>query len=151
MPTIVPFTCYNSPNSQGETALPKPWPCCGWKTSPVAVSGTWFCSATPSFYCSGLPTTPTAFTLSRQSNCGKIYLYYSEDLPFYVTVQLSLCTDPTGTVIGSSFGLNIGPNFSPNPTGNGCSFVGGNYNVMLAGKVGFGPTEKTVVINGVAF
>jgi hypothetical protein len=46
--------------------------------------------------------------------------------------------------------MSVGPGFNPNLTGNGCSFDG-SYNVMLAGKVGFGPTEKTVVIDGVAF
>ena len=143
--------CYGSDLS-GQTALPKPWPCCGWAVPPVSISGTWFCSATPGFYCSGLPTTPTAFTMNRQNDCGSVYTYSSVSLSFYVVITLSLCTEPTGAVVGSGFGMGIGPGtFTPAASGNGCSLVGGTYNVMFAGKLGSGPTEKTIVVNGVTF
>jgi hypothetical protein len=90
--------------------------------------------------------------MDRQNDCGSVYTYSSISLSFYVTITLSLCTEPTGAVVGSGFGIGIGPGtFTPAASGNGCSFVGGTYNIMFAGKLGSGPSEKTIVINGVTF
>lgn len=150
MPTTIPFTCYNSPNSQGETALPKPWPCCGWASPPASVSGTYRCISVPSFLCGTLPTTSTAFTLTLLSQCGSAYVYYNSALPFqFTTGVLGLCTEPTGTIVGSSIGT-LGPGQSWVPdSGNGCSFVGGVHYLTFGGLLTQGNATLQILINQV--
>ena len=148
MPTTVPFTCYNFPGSQGETALPKPWPCCGWANPPASLSGTYRCTSTPTFLCGGEPTTTTAFTLLRNNLCGAVYLYNAVGINFYINITLSLCTEPTGAIVGSigSPGPGI---WTPDSTGNGCSFVGGAYNFVLGGTLQNGGQVLRIDFNSV--
>ena len=146
MPTIVPFTCYNSSQS-GETALPRPYPCCGWKVPPASFSGTYRCISAP-MMCGSYPTVATSFTLAISDYCGSIHTYSSLSLPFYIVLQTSLCTEPTGAVPPGSVSIGLGP--MPTITSPAtCSVVSGVYNFSLGGTVQYGSATLEVIVNQV--
>lgn len=148
MPTTLSFSCYGSNNSLSETALPRPWPCCGWASPPATFSGTYRCTSTPSFLCGGAPTTTTAFTLLRNNLCGNIYLYNASGINFYINIALSICTNETGAVVGSIG--TPGPGiWTPDSIGNGCSYVSGTYNFILGGTLQNGGQVLRIDFNSV--
>lgn len=148
MSTILTYTCYGSSSTIGETALPKPWPCCGWSNPPASFSGTYRCTSTPTFLCGGAPTTDTAFTLTRANLCGAVYSYTSAAVNFYLNITLSLCSEPTGTVAGAIG--NPGPGIWTPAAGNSCSFSGGTYNYNVTGTLQNGGQVLAIAITSVA-
>lgn len=146
MPTIVPFNCYSS-NQSTQTALPRPWPCCGWKVAPASFSGLYYCTSMP-MLCGGIPTTSTPFTLPRTSDCGSVYTYSSITLPFYITASLFLCTEPTGASPPGSISVGIGPIFVPT-VGPTCSKIGSTYNFYLEGNLTYGSAQIRIIVNQV--
>lgn len=146
MPTIIPFTCYTS-NESRETALPRPYPCCGWKVAPASFSGTFRCISAP-MMCGGYPTTATPFTLSINDYCGEIHTYSNPSVPFYITAQISLCTELTGSVPPGTVSIGLGP-MSTITSPATCSVVGGTYYFNMSGTVQYGSATLEVIINQV--
>lgn len=146
MPTIVPFNCFGSSQTT-ETALPRPWPCCGWKTAPASFSGQYYCISAP-MMCGLIPTAPTAFTLARSNNCGAIYTYSSSTIPFYLTVELTLCTESTGLSPPGivSFGVGPGAFIVVEPS---CSKVGSAYNFYAESVAMYGSAQIKVIVDQV--
>ena len=145
MGEVKTFQCWDSKTSTFYGALPRPYSCCGWKAPPASVSGLWYCSGG---ICGTFPTTPTAFTLPLSSPCGDVYSYFSISLPFSFSTTLSLCTEPTGAVVGNVGGIGPGI-FTPAASGNGCSFVGGVYSFTLSGTLVQGAATLQITINAV--
>lgn len=147
MPTIVPFTCFGSSQSP-ETALPRPYPCCGWKIAPASFSGQYYCISAP-MLCGSVPTVPTPFTLGRSTDCGNIYTYSNSTTPFYLTVELTLCSGSTGAVPPGTASVGIGPGgmvvVSPS-----CSKVESTYNFYMESNVIYGSAQIRVIVNQVS-
>ena len=145
MPTIVPFNCYSS-NQSTQTALPRPWPCCGWKVAPASFSGLYHCISMP-MLCGSIPTTPTAFTLPRTTDCGSIYTYSSASLPFYFVVGLTLCTEQTGASPPGTVSFGVGP--YSGGSGATCSKIGSTYNFYWSGIVIYGSAQISITVDQV--
>jgi hypothetical protein len=148
MGEVKTYQCWDSKTSTFYGALPRPYSCCGWKAPPSSVSGLWHCSGG---ICGTFPTTPTAFTLTLESLCGTVYRYSnSPGIPFQYTVGIdSLCTEPTGTVVGVVGRVGPGQAWTPAASGNGCSFVDGVYYFTLAGTLVQGGATLQITINAV--
>ena len=98
--------------------------------------------------CGSYPTVATPFTLAIGDYCGSIHTYFSLSVPFYITVQTSLCTESTGAVPPGTASIGLGP--MPTITSPAtCSVVAGVYNFSLSGTVQYGSATLEVIVNQV--